>query len=390
MSSWGPKRGGERSRQQSQDTRSSLLLPHRALAHRYLPRVWAMHQHCRTMSAAGSTRLAACSARGLHQNQTGLIYPRLGWDHALLQPFPCRAQLPAPPERPAAPGHPAASGAGAISASAAQEPGTSAECGDSPALCQHSRGLAAHRGRCRRELEQTRKWERDKGPCFEPTPKPHRQLQVQKPQGSLAASCSPGQRAASPSARHSTALGKGEERIYLCQGCAMQKPALGRFISRSRPSPQHAASETGRSSDPLSEGSNRNQSIRLAAGGSAACGGGWQGNSCRASPSIAGVSGAAGPRGGDGRAGLGLPPRGWDARPPSTLPTSQACSEPRCRVCLVLYPITAKRPKTFLINAKLTQTAPAEEWEVPAPAVAELLCAWGPAETWGQRSQLLR
>lgn len=114
----------------------------------------------------------------------------------------------------------------------------------------------------------------------------------------------------------------------------MQKPALGRFISRSRLSPQRAAAETGRSSEPLSKGSNRNQSFWLAAGGSAARGGGRRSNSCRASPSIAGVSGAAGPRGGEGRAGLGC-----SAAPhPSRLPAQVSG-------CLVLYLIAAKGPK---------------------------------------------
>lgn len=38
------------------------------------------YQHCSTTSRAGNTHLAACSAHGLCQNRTGLVYLRLEWD----------------------------------------------------------------------------------------------------------------------------------------------------------------------------------------------------------------------------------------------------------------------------------------------------------------------
>lgn len=228
----------------------------------------------------------------------------------------------------------------------------------------------------------------NKGPCFEPALKPHRQVQVQKPQRSLAASCSVG--SGLPSLRPGTAQpwAKGKTKFVSAKAVQCKSCHWDNFTSCSWPSPQHAASETGRSSAPLSKGSNRSQSIWLAAGGSAARGSSRQGNSCRASPSIAGVFGAAGPRGREGRAGLGPLPRGWGAWPPSTLPASQAGSEPRCRDVSSFIP--SPQRDQFLINAKPAQTAPGEEWEVPALAVAELLCAWRPAETRGQRSRLLR
>lgn len=78
--------------------------------------------------------------------------------------------------------------------------------------------------------------------------------------------------------------------------------------------------------------------------------------------------------------------RGWGARPPPTLPTSQL----RCRDASSFIGLPQRDQKSFLINAKPAQTALGEEWEAPAPAVAGLLCAWGPAETQGQRSRLLR
>lgn len=113
---------------------------------------------------------------------------------------------------------------------------------------------------------------------------------------------------------------------------------------------------------------------------------GWQGTSRRTSPSTAEVSGAAGPRGREGRAGLGPSPWGWGARPPPSLPTSQ----PRCREASSLISSPQRDQTLILINAKPAQTALGEEWEAPAPAVARLLCAWGPAEPRGHCSQLLR
>lgn len=66
--------------------------PHRGPAHK-ISRAWAaLQDHGRSRR----TRLAACSARGLCQNQTGLMYPWLGRDHVLPQPLLHRTQLPAP------------------------------------------------------------------------------------------------------------------------------------------------------------------------------------------------------------------------------------------------------------------------------------------------------
>lgn len=75
----------------------------------------------------------------------------------------------------------------------------------------------------------------------------------------------------------------------------------------------------------------------------------------------------------EGRAGLGSSPR-----PPPTQVSGR----------LFLY--LQRHQGIFLINAKSVQTALGEQWEAPAPAMAGLLCAWGPAEPRGQRSQLLR
>lgn len=165
-----------------------------------------------------------------------------------------------------------------------------------------------------------------------------------------------------PSLQPDTTLGNTERPIWLCQGCVVQNPKPGRLSSRSRPSPQRAASQMGRFSEPLCEGSDRNQS------------GWWLCGGCRASPSIAGVSGAAGPRGREGRAGPGC----------------SAAPHPSRQVlgCLILSPIAAKGPKPIFNQCETSPDGIGRRMGGACSGRAAL-CT-GASETRGQRSRLLR
>lgn len=248
-----------------------------------IPRGWALHQHCSTMSTAGNIHLGACSPLDLCQNQTGLVYP--SWNGICTPPTQRHCfqtdLLPQPPQ-------------------SLWDNHSSRNWGQvlSVGTASTARAALLNKGGYQRDPstrpEQSKEQEWDEDLCFEPMMRPHQQAPV--------SGHTQEQQAACRGRRLSSSMGKDN---------SLSLPRLRDAQSQcdSSPSPHHAGS--GAFLGAPSEGQAWNPCTWLAAGAlqrvAAALG-----SSSRASPSSAEVSGAAGPRGWKGQQGwarrLGRPP----------------------------------------------------------------------------------